>query len=146
MPRFTLLSVRVWLVLLLACSSEAASARSPRKWEIYLLPHSHVDIGYTKLQTEVESDHWQFLDQAIDAVHKTADYPPGAQFKWNVEVLWAVESYLKQASPEKQQAFFDAVKKGGIGLDALYGNQLTALCRPEGGRNGGCAKKLGGGG
>ena len=56
---------------------------------------------------------------------------PGARFKWNVEVLWAADSYLKQASPEKQQEFIDAVKKGWIGLDALYGNELTALCRPE---------------
>ena len=130
MTRSCLFSVRAWVVLLLVCPSWAA-AQSARKWEIYLLPHSHVDIGYTKLQTEVESDHWRFLEQAIDAVQKTADYPPEAQFKWNVEVLWAVESYLKQASPEKRRSFFDAVKSGRIGLDALYGNELTALCRPE---------------
>ncbi len=129
--RFILLSVRVSVALLLVCPPRAAPAQSPRKWEIYLLPHSHVDIGYTKLQTEVESDHWQFLEAAIEAVRKTADYPPEAQFKWNVEVLWAVESYLKQASPERRRAFIDAVKKGRIGLDALYGNELTALCRPE---------------
>jgi len=102
-----------------------------RRFVLYLLPHSHVDIGYTQVQTEVERNHWQFYEQAIDAARRTADYPPGAQFKWNVEVLWATDSYLKQASPEKQQEFLDVVKKGWIGLDALYGNELTALCRPE---------------
>jgi alpha-mannosidase len=102
-----------------------------RKWEVYLLHHSHVDIGYTHVQTEVEQKHWQYYKQVIDLARKTADYPAGSAFKWNVEVLWAVDSFLKQASPEDRQAFIDAVKKGWIGLDALYGNELTALCRPE---------------
>jgi len=102
-----------------------------RKWVVYFLPHSHVDIGYTKVQTEVERDHWRFYEQAIEASKQTADYPEGARFKWNVEVLWATDGYLKQASAEQRQAFLDAVRTGWIGLDALYGNELTALCRPE---------------
>ncbi len=102
-----------------------------RKWVVYLLPHSHVDIGYTHVQTDVEQSHWQYYEQAIAASRKTADYPPGAQFKWNAEVLWATDSYLKQATPAKRQEFLDAVKNDWIGLDALYGNELTALCRPE---------------
>ncbi|MGE5609845.1 MAG: glycosyl hydrolase-related protein, partial [Bacillota bacterium] len=39
--------------------------------------------------------------------------------------------YLKNATPEKRKAFIDAVKAGQVGLQALYGNELTALCRPE---------------
>lgn len=108
-----------------------AVLRPVRKWQVYLLPHSHVDIGYTQLQTRVEQDHWRFIEQAIEASRRTAGYPPGAQYKWNVEVLWAVDSYLRQATPEKQEEFVEAVRKGWIGLDALYGNELTALCRPE---------------
>lgn len=102
-----------------------------RKWEIWLLHHSHVDIGYTHVQTEVERKHWQYFEQVIDLARRTADYPAGSAFKWNAEVLWAVDSFLKQASPQQQEAFADAVRKGWIGLDALYGNELTALCRPE---------------
>ncbi|MGD8499949.1 MAG: polysaccharide lyase family protein [Phycisphaerales bacterium] len=102
-----------------------------RKWEVYVLHHSHVDIGYTHVQTEVERKHWQYFKQVIELGRKTADYPTASPFKWNVEVLWAVDSYLKQASPKDRKAFIDAVRKGWIGLDALYGNELTALCRPE---------------
>jgi hypothetical protein len=102
-----------------------------RKWEVWLLHHSHVDIGYTHVQTEVERKHWQYFQQVIELSRKTADYPAGSRFKWNAEVLWAVDSFLRQASPEDRQAFSDAVTKGWIGLDALYGNELTALCRPE---------------
>jgi len=102
-----------------------------RKWEVYLLHHSHVDIGYTHVQTEVVRMHWRYFEQVIELARKSADYPPGSQFKWNVEVLWAVDSYLKQASKEKREQFIEAVRKGWIALDALYGNELTALCRPE---------------
>jgi hypothetical protein len=102
-----------------------------RKWTIYLMHHTHLDIGYTHVQTEVEQIQWRHMDQALELAAQTAGYPPEARFKWLPEGLWAVDSYLKQATPEKRQAFIDAVKAGSIGLDALYGNQLTALCRPE---------------
>jgi hypothetical protein len=102
-----------------------------RKWVVYLLPHSHVDIGYTHVQTEVERAQWKYLETAMDTARKTAAYPPGCRFKWNVEVLWAVDSYLQQATRERREEFFAAVRAGQVGLDALYGNMLTGLCRPE---------------
>ena len=102
-----------------------------RHWEMYFLPHSHVDIGYTHVQTEVERAHWKYFQTAIEIARKTADYPPEAQYKWNTEVMWAVDSYLKQASEEKRNEFIEAVRQGQIHLDGLYGNELTALCRPE---------------
>lgn len=102
-----------------------------RRWVLYLLPHSHVDIGYTHVQTEIEKKQWSFLEQAIELARRTADYPPEARFKWNSEVLWAVDSYLSQATPERRAAAIEAIKRGWIHLDALYGNELTGLCRPE---------------
>ncbi|MBN2292383.1 MAG: hypothetical protein JXM70_08160, partial [Pirellulales bacterium] len=102
-----------------------------RRWEVYLLPHSHVDIGYTALQTEIEPKHWEYFEQAIELSKKTAHLPPGSRFKWNVEVLWAVDGYLKQATPEKKREFIDAVRRGWIGLDGLYCHELGGLCRDE---------------
>lgn len=102
-----------------------------REWKVYLLPHSHVDIGYTAVQTDVEKAHWRFFEEAMAAAEATADYPAEAGFKWNVEVLWAVDSYLRQASEAKRTQFIEAVRQGRIGLQTLYGNELTGLCRPE---------------
>jgi hypothetical protein len=107
------------------------SLKPVRDWVVYLLPHSHVDIGYTHVQAEVERKQWQYLEQGIEAARATARAPAGEQFKWNVEVLWAVDSYLKQATPQQAAAFVDAVRRGWVGLDALYGSELTGLCRPE---------------
>ncbi len=102
-----------------------------RPWTVYFLPHSHVDIGYTELQTAVGRTQWENLEKAVELARSTANYPEGARFKWNAEVLWAVDSYLRTASPEKKAEFVEAVRKGWVGLDALYGSMLTGLARPE---------------
>ncbi len=105
--------------------------RPVRPFEVWLLPHSHVDVGFTHLQHEVEMMQWRNFEQGIELAKKTADYPEGARYKWNVEVLWAVDGYLKNKPAESRAAFIEAVKEGWIGLDALYGNELTGLQRPE---------------
>ncbi len=101
-----------------------------RKITFYLIPHAHVDIGYTDLQTNVEKKHWANYDMAIELSKESVKYGEDATFKWNVEVLWAVKSYLEKF-PEKREEFYNAVRKGWIGLDADYGNVMTGLCRPE---------------
>ncbi len=105
--------------------------RPVRKMTIYLLPHSHNDIGYTALQADVVQKQNSNIETGLRLAKATADYPEGARFKWNVEVLWCVDNYLRAASPDKRVAFIEAVKKGQIGLDAFYCNILTGLCRPE---------------
>jgi hypothetical protein len=98
---------------------------------LHLLPHSHVDIGYSDPQPEVERKQWKNLRDAVELGRKTASYPPGAHFRWNVEGLWAVESYLKQAGADDRQAFIEAVRNGTMCLQANDTNILTGLATPE---------------
>ena len=98
---------------------------------IHLLPHSHVDIGYSDPQPEVERKQWKNLRDAVELGRRTASYPPEAQFKWNVEGLWSVESYLAQAGAQERRDFIDAVRAGTIGLQANDTNVLTGLATPE---------------
>jgi alpha-mannosidase len=102
-----------------------------RKWVMYFLSHSHVDIGYTDLQSDVVVKQIKNLDLAVELAKQTAGNPPGERYKWNTENLWSVDHYLHESSPEKQQALIDAIRAGQIELDAFYSNMLTALCRPE---------------
>ncbi|MCE5269204.1 MAG: hypothetical protein LLG00_15110 [Planctomycetaceae bacterium] len=125
--------VVVAFVLALCSAAMAADtvAKPERQWTVYLLPHSHVDIGYTHVQPEVVKKQWDNIDAALELCRKTANYPDGARFKWNTEVLWAVDSYLTEQPVEKQQRLIDAIRAGQVELQALYGNELTGLCRPE---------------
>ncbi|MCR4395563.1 MAG: hypothetical protein NUW07_02370 [Candidatus Saccharicenans sp.] len=102
-----------------------------RPLELWLLPHSHLDIGYSDYQEEVERKQWQNIDTAIELAEKSQSLPPEARFKWNVEQLWPVETFLRQKGEEGKQKLLRAVKNGWLGLQATLANELTGLCHPE---------------
>jgi len=102
-----------------------------RKLTVYVLPHSHTDIGYTEIQPAVEAKQVQNLLDGIGAARRTANYPEGARFVWNVEVLWAADLYLNRLNQAQREDFIAAVKKGQVALNGMYLNELTGLCRPE---------------
>ncbi len=120
------------LFLLPTLISLSVSAQEfDRKWEIYLIHHTHVDIGFTHPQEEVMHKQWENLESAMDLIESTKDQPEEARFKWNPEVTWAIETWLEQADDAERERFIQYVQNGSIGLDGLYGNMLTGLCRPE---------------
>jgi alpha-mannosidase len=108
-------------------SSSTVTVQPITKRDIYLLSYSHNDIGYTDLQPNIERKQWSHIDQALELIKKTQNYPFEARYKWNMEVLWALESYLKQAPEEKRTEVINAIRDGYIGLNALYANVLTGL-------------------
>lgn len=110
---------------------ESVSLRPVKQYEFYFLPHSHNDIGYSDTQPDVEKKQLANLSDAVALWEQTAGYPTEARSRWNSEILWAVESYMKKATDAQRADFIDAVKQGGIGLQALYANPLTGICRPE---------------
>ena len=99
--------------------------------KIYLLCYSHNDIGYTDLQADVERKQWKNLEQAMQFIRQTADYPQDARYKWNMETIWALESFLNQASPAQREEVFADIREGTIGVSALYANMLTGLANAD---------------
>ena len=122
------LSVRAGALVL---ADTLVSLRPVNERTFYLLPHSHTDIGYSAYQAVVEQNHMRYLDSAIEIARRTASYPEGARFRWNIEVLWPLESYCRAASAGKLERLAAAIDSGWIGLNGLYANVLTGLCRPE---------------
>ncbi|MBT1685878.1 glycoside hydrolase family 38 N-terminal domain-containing protein [Dawidia soli] len=103
-----------------------------RRWEVYFLPHSHLDIGYTHRHEDVMTLQLRNIEHAVTLATRTKDYPEGARFKWNVETMWPVNEYLTRYKGTPQvQAFQDAVKRGQIALNGAVGNILTGLCKQE---------------
>jgi len=98
---------------------------------IYLLHHSHNDIGYTHVQDEVERMQWENLEKALELGDATKDFPAGSQLKYCTEVMWAVESWYEKAGPEQKLALQEAVKAGTVELNGLFANELVSLCGPE---------------
>lgn len=102
-----------------------------RHWTVYIYPHSHVDIGYTNTQENVEFIHKRNLDVAMDLADKTRNYPEDARFRWNPEVVWPVERYLNSESPEKKKRLLQAIKRGDISIDAGYVSTNTSASSDE---------------
>ncbi len=97
----------------------------------HLIPHSHVDIGYSDPQPEVERKQWGNLRDALALSRRTRDLPAEARFRWEAEGLWAVESFLEQASDGERTDLAAAVKRGELELPANLTNVLTGLCHPD---------------
>src|SRR3984957_12110596 len=102
-----------------------------RKMTVYILPHSHNDLGYTEIQTNVERKQMNNLLLGMAYARQTKDYPAGARFVWNLEGVYAADLFLHRMNDQQRQEFIAAVKDGGVALNGMYVNTLTGLCRPE---------------
>jgi hypothetical protein len=112
-------------------SAAVVSLQPVRKVMVYLLPHSHHDLGYTDRQAKIKEKQMHNITLGIDLARKTADYPEGARFVWNLEVLWGADLFMQRKSDQEKADFIDAVRKGWVSLNGMYANELTGLCRPE---------------
>lgn len=99
--------------------------------EVYLINHSHTDIGYSDYQTVVIKKQNDYIYQAMDLIEKTKEFPEEARFIWNIEALWVVENFMNEATEEEKKKFIEYVKNGSIGLSSGYINLLTGISRPE---------------
>ena len=93
---------------------------------IYVVHHTHVDIGYTDIQTKLYEDHKKFIDSALDYCRQTDRYPQESKFRWTCEVSWTVKNYLEKCRPGKVKEFIKRVKEGRIEITGIYLN-LTEL-------------------
>jgi len=91
-----------------------------RHWSVYLFHHSHTDIGYTELQSRVTRNHVEYLDSVIKYCRETDSYPDDAKFRWNIEVTWALENFIKTRSAAEVKALVDLIKAGRVELSAIY--------------------------
>jgi len=93
-----------------------------RPWLVYLVQHTHTDIGYTRPQTEILPEHLRYLDYALDYCDATDAYPADARFRWTCETSWAVREYLLSRPPEQLERLRRRVLEGRIELTAMFFN------------------------
>ncbi|MPZ17288.1 MAG: hypothetical protein GEV06_05165 [Luteitalea sp.] len=110
---------------------EALRMEPVRRMTVYLLHHSHLDIGYTHRQREVEDIQVENLRRATRLAAQSTGASPDSRFHWVQEGIWPIEAFLSRASPEERQQFEAMVRSGLIEIPALYANQLTGLANGE---------------
>ncbi len=93
-----------------------------RQFTIYLVQHTHTDIGYTRPQTEILPDHLRYIDYALDFCDQTDSLPDDARFRWTCETSWAVREYLLTRPGLQVERLKRRVKEGRVELTGLFLN------------------------
>ncbi|WP_235817562.1 glycoside hydrolase family 38 N-terminal domain-containing protein [Gracilibacillus timonensis] len=100
----------------------------PKKMKIYVVHHSHTDIGYTERQEKIERYHVDFIKQAIDILNliHQGRAPEWEGFRWTCENTWQVENFMNSASQVYINDFKKYVQSGEIDVSGNYLN-MTEL-------------------
>ena len=102
-----------------------------KSMDLHLIHHTHLDIGYTDHQSDVERLQWRHLEEALRLGEASESFPNEAQFVWNPEGLWAVESYLESHGKDERDRLIEGIRKGWIALDGLFANLLMGIASSE---------------
>ncbi|WP_195542650.1 glycoside hydrolase family 38 N-terminal domain-containing protein [Massiliimalia timonensis] len=92
------------------------------KWKIYLIHHSHTDIGYTERQNKIARIHADYIRQAIQILDQEGKTRKEKKFVWQCENYWQVKNFYQFSDLEEQEKFESYVRQGQIGLSGNYLN------------------------
>ncbi len=93
-----------------------------REWTIYLVQHTHTDIGYTRPQQEILPEHLRYIDMALDFCDMTDNYPDASKFRWTCETSWSVEEYLESRPEEQVDRLVQRIREGRIEATGMFLN------------------------
>ncbi|HZC27287.1 MAG TPA: alpha-mannosidase, partial [Actinopolymorphaceae bacterium] len=102
-----------------------------RKWTVFLIHHSHLDVGYTDPQGMVARHHDTYFDALIDLADATEDWPDDARFRWNVEASWPLVHWLGRRSTYAVERLLSRVREGLVEVTALPFNLHTEACSTD---------------
>jgi len=105
--------------------SRKATFQPERKWKLFLVPHEHLDIGYTDYRGKVAELHSRNQDRMLRVLAEDPD------MRWTIDGTWIVQHYLATRKPSAQKALLDFIRKDRIGMPAQYANLMTGTASLE---------------
>lgn len=93
--------------------------RALPKYELYFMPLTHMDIGYTNPQPVVIERQLQTLDQVMEKCR--AD----SAFRWTIETMWLLENYRQSRRAAAFDELLGLIKAGRIAVSPLSTNPYT---------------------
>ncbi|HVF66948.1 MAG TPA: glycoside hydrolase family 38 C-terminal domain-containing protein [Pyrinomonadaceae bacterium] len=96
-----------------------------RKWTLYLVPHEHLDVGYSDFQTKLAELHSRVIDEALEM---TAKRP---EFRFSLDGYWQAQQFLEGRSDEEKRKFEAAVRERKIFVPAQHSVMLTGMGTAE---------------
>lgn len=87
--------------------------------EIYIVHHSHTDIGFTAPQPAVWDLHERFIDMAIEYAERDLEHDAGA-FRWTCECFAPVVRWFQNRSDKEIERFLALEKAGRIEVTGMF--------------------------
>ncbi|MBC8472518.1 MAG: hypothetical protein H8D56_23900 [Planctomycetes bacterium] len=103
-----------------------------RKWNVYFIPITHHDLGYTDTIENVLNRYADFYDDILRFCRETDNWPDEAKYRYTAEGAWAMKHFVETRGKESLEELGKYVKEGRIEIGALMGNEISALCGHEG--------------
>lgn len=101
------------------------SLTAERKWTVFVVPHTHVDIGYTDYQGKVAENQANTL---VEAASLIKGYP---EFRFTTDGSWNLQQLLEMRSEPERNEILGLMRAGKIGVPANYFNLLTGYASLE---------------
>lgn len=92
-----------------------------RRWRLHLIPHVHLDLGFTDSQGKVLELHCRNIDRALDLM----DDDPA--FRFSVDGSVIVQEYTRTRTPAQVRRMLGAVQRGSLGVNAFHSNMLSGV-------------------
>jgi alpha-mannosidase len=96
-----------------------------KKWTLFVVPHTHLDIGYTDFQAKVAAIHSRVIDEAMDLMKQNPD------FRFTLDGEWSLGQFLNSRTPAQQQRAIAAIRNQELLVPANYANLLTGFPTAE---------------
>jgi hypothetical protein len=96
-----------------------------KKWTLFLVPHIHLDVGYSDYQGKVAAIHSRVIDEAMQLIAQHPD------FRFSLDGYWPLQQYFDTRTPAEQQRAITAIEKQQLYLPAQYANLLTGFPTAE---------------
>jgi len=94
---------------------------------IYVIHHTHTDIGFTNDQPIFWEMQYRFIHDALGLIDSFSGYPHESRFRWTVETTCGLESWLKTASSHEIDRLIKADKAGLLEVMAMQTNNTPLL-------------------
>ena len=96
-----------------------------KKWTLYLVPHIHLDVGYSDYQAKIAAIHSHVIDEAMEMMARHPDY------RFSLDGSWPLEQFMKTRTPEQRERAVEAIKQQKLFVPADYANLLTGFPTTE---------------
>lgn len=96
-----------------------------KKWTLFLVPHVHLDVGFTDYQSKVAAIQSRILDEAVDLAAKHPD------FRFSTDGEWNLKQFLESRTPEQKERLIEAIRQQKIYIPAQPSNILTGFPTAE---------------